>query len=477
MIQFPADTSPSVLNRRRQGATLTEVLMSLMIMGIGVVSLATLFPLSTQRVLEASNLTNSTVVRFNAEGLVDAFPALVHEPDGDATTREAGRNYVVDPLGWYEHISQGVTTPTRFEYNRPTLITEPPTAQQTRYLGEKPGSASVFTGMDISRTIVGLPDSATEVVKDVMPDPDGTNMAAYKLNAENRIAGVTLPATVDLTVVQQEPALYRITIQDKSGRYSETRQITSCTGQDIAWDLDGDASADYPGEDLPLPARFTQDTNSVPNMGKVRVELPRADYSWLLTVRKRSSGPANVDVVVFRKRDFSQLSEQYYMGDLRRYSLGADGAPGVVGVDENLNGTNDDVREIGYRGSDDEPNNRVVVDWTPAGSNGAYGTSTYPATVEKPPLRRGGYLFDLTNGLWYRIQSFEGYVDSTGQLLDTASTVILETAIARDNTEDLSGNGALGDFSGEDDNSNNALNRGGVVIPKGVVAVFPLETK
>jgi len=329
----------------------------------------------------------------------------------------------------------------------------------------------LFTGIDIARALVGLPDTATDVA-DCMPDPDGTNAGAYIVNGEGRLSGIVLPPEVDLTTVALEPALYRITLRDKTGRFSEVRQITYVSGQQVSWDQNGSGSADFAGEDLPLPALFTS------NVGHVRIDQPTADYSWLLTVRKRSSGPANVDVVVFRKRDFSELSEQYYLGDMRRYDLGPDGLPGVGGQDDNLDSEADDVNEIGYRGSDDSRNNKVVVDWTPAGQTGAYGVSTYPVDPERPPLKRGGYVFDLANGLWYRIQALEAYVDpGSGAQIDTAATVLLETAIARNNTEDLSGNGALGDIPGEDANNNGVLDRGGLVIPKGVVAVFPLETK
>ena len=137
----------------RRGATLTEVLMSLMIMSIGVVSLATLFPISAKRVLEATNLTNATVLKYNAEGIVDSFPNLIHEPDGDTVfggilTSEDGRNYVVDPLGWLDLESQiGINDPSIsfFEYNRPTSVTRPVLSDPatgrvlpTRFLGENP---------------------------------------------------------------------------------------------------------------------------------------------------------------------------------------------------------------------------------------------------------------------------------------------------------------------------------------------------
>lgn len=474
MKRFTSSLLQSDRTRHRSGATLTEVLMSLMIMAIGVVSLATLFPISAQRVLEATNLTNSTVVRFNAEGLVDSYPTLVHNPDGIAATREGGRNYQVDPLGWYELLQQTGSNPVRYEYNRPSAITQPllnlPNGQplQTRYLGENSASPQLFAGIDIARALVGLPDTATDVA-DCMPDPDGTNAGAYVLNGEGRLSGIVLPPEVDLTTVALEPSLYRITLRDKTGKYSEVRQVTYVSGQQVSWDQNGSGSADFPGEDLPLPTLFTS------NVGHVRIDQPTPDYSWLLTVRKRVSGPANIDVVVFRKRDFSELSEQYYIGPMRRYTLGADGAPGAPGVDDNQNGTVDDATEIGYplptalAANQDQPNNRVVVDWT---------AGNYTTAPERPPIRRGGYVFDLVNGLWYRIQGIEAHVDpASGVEIETAATLILETAIARDNSEDLSGDGTLGDVPGEDRNNNNVLDQGGLIIPKGVVAVFPLETK
>ena len=66
----------------RAGVTLTEVLISLMIMSIGIVSVATLFPLSTLRVLEASRQTNSTITRFSAEAVIDVDAGFLHNPDG-----------------------------------------------------------------------------------------------------------------------------------------------------------------------------------------------------------------------------------------------------------------------------------------------------------------------------------------------------------------------------------------------------------
>ena len=55
---------------RRAGVTLTEVLMSLLVMGIGVTSVATLFPLAVLRGARATQLTAGTVLKENAEETV-----------------------------------------------------------------------------------------------------------------------------------------------------------------------------------------------------------------------------------------------------------------------------------------------------------------------------------------------------------------------------------------------------------------------
>jgi prepilin-type N-terminal cleavage/methylation domain-containing protein len=463
------------LQHRRHGVTLTEVLMSLMIMGIGVVSLATLFPISTLRVLEATNLTNSTVARFNAEGIIDSFPQMIHNPDGVSTTREAGKNYIVDPLGWHELLAQGVPTPLLYEYNRPAsgafAITRPPIAQQTRYLGDNVTSPTLFTSIDIARRVANLQDTTTDFGEG-FPDPDGGNAGAYTKNGDGLVTGLTMPTEVDLSVftlsttdpAYQDPKGYQAVIFDVTGRYSEIRPIDSVSAQTINWLS-------------PLPSRYSS------IVGLVRIERTEPFYSWMLTVRKRASGPANVDVVVFSKRDFNELSEQVYVGDLRRYTLGANGVPGyangetipTTGVnngDDDQDGLPDSTFEIGYPGSDDEQNNRVTVSWDP---------SLYSTQPEKPLLRRGGFVFDAANALWYRVLTIEEAPTANSAVL------ALEKAISRNNTEDVIPNNSIDsgpDNNGdgvpdwtEDQNGDGIVDRGGLIIPRGVVAVFPLETK
>ena len=70
--------------RSRAAATLTEVLMSLLVMGIGVVSVFTLFPISVLRSIQATQQTNSKILKLNAESLLQAAPDFLntHTPAG-----------------------------------------------------------------------------------------------------------------------------------------------------------------------------------------------------------------------------------------------------------------------------------------------------------------------------------------------------------------------------------------------------------
>ena len=105
----------------RSGSTLTEVLVALMITSIGLVSVATLFPLSVLRAVKATQLTSATDSRFNAEAMIDLYPniikspgvnpinpAVVTVPTNFPTTANLAtndpsltQNYIVDPMGFW----------------------------------------------------------------------------------------------------------------------------------------------------------------------------------------------------------------------------------------------------------------------------------------------------------------------------------------------------------------------------------------
>lgn len=414
----------SPVGHHRHGVTLTEVLMSLMIMSIGVVSLATLFPLAAARTIEATSYTNSTILRHNAVALIETIPELVSDPDGNAATREP-RRFIVDPLGYHELQLATGTPQTTYGNNAPTTVNTP---LPPRYLGAAVGNLT----QQQASNLVRLGDTFSQLSEGFATSFTTTS--------------VVVPAEVDLSTVDPSVSTYRAVIFDAAGRSSEVRTLTGLTplGGPGPYTLTWDTTE-------PLPASFS-------TVGLVRIESPTEYYTWMLSVRDSAAG-RNIDVVAFLKRNFTLQNEQVYEADFRRFSLDpttddGDGLPGDPMFDDNDNGTDDDRSEIGYPGTDDQPNFKAYLRWTSA--------------MPTPALIRGGYVLDTRNLRWYRIRAIE---DETG----TSATLLLEDAIVADNTEDLYDFG--NDTSDEDINGDGIRQQGGAILPTGIIGVFNYKSK
>ena len=431
----------------RSGVSLSEVLMSLGLMSIGIAFIAGIFPLAALRTLRATNLTNATILRFNAETAIAVIRdargtdrALIHNPDFDFTpagspnpnahlTEHFGQNYIVDPLGFHEADVAATGTRDQFGANVPASVRYPVPA---RFAGGR-------TDIATARNLVSLPDTFNDIGEAVA-------VPVVPLPATGTMTTIDLPTDVDLSTVTPAEAPYRAllfnTVQDRS----EVRLITGVTaapggGWTITWAA-------------PLP--FS-------DVGLVKIEVPKERYTWMLSVRKRPSGHANVDIVVFLNRSFATEAEQVYEADFRMINLDpssadGDGSPGAPGRDDDGNGTNDDRTEIGFPGTDDLPNNRVVIRW-PDDEN----------SDNDPFLQRGAFIFDTRNSIWYRMQSVES--QTTDGTTFTAR-IVLDEVIKANNTEDLFNFGTID--AGEDANGSGTLDRGGAMTPRGVIAVFPL---
>lgn len=447
---------------QRSGVSLSEVLMSLGLMSIGIAFIAGIFPLAALRTLRATNLTNATILRFNAEAVIAVTTdslgtrrALIHNPDFDISdldmdddgnvdndadgdgvpdnpiahlTEHYGRHYIVDPLGYHE-VAATAGVRGEFGANAPAAVSY---AVPSRFSGGRNSIAA-------ARSMVSLPDTFNDigeaVANPVVPVP-----------AVGTVTSVDVPADLDLATVSPSDAPYRAVLFNTAQDRSEARLITGVTaaaggGWTISW-----------ADALPFS-----------DVGLVKVEVPKERYTWMLSVRKRPSGHANVDVVVFLNRAFTPESEQVFDAEFRMINLdpssaNGDGAPGAAGVDDDGNGTDDDRTEIGFPGTDDLPNNRVVIRW-PDDEN----------SDNDPFLQRGSYIFDTRNSIWYRMQSVES--QSTDGTTFTAR-VVLDEAIKANNTEDLFNFTTID--PGEDANGNGTLDRGGAMTPRGIIAVFPL---
>ena len=77
----------------RSGATLTEVLMSLLIMSVGILSVMSLYPIALLRTIRAAQVTNATILSENA---VEDLLAGVELVDGVPVWQPAQRYVVGD---------------------------------------------------------------------------------------------------------------------------------------------------------------------------------------------------------------------------------------------------------------------------------------------------------------------------------------------------------------------------------------------
>lgn len=413
------------------GATLAETLVAMLVMSIGVVSLLSLFPISVLRSAQATQLTQATNMRYNAEARIDMNTAMLKYTV--AAGVQPPNAWAVDPLGYQITLqSSGAAAANylggpiglqRYNGGYPTAVSPPATPAQ------------VAAAEAAVANVVTLPDTWIQQAVATAP--------AY---AAGSPATITFPASVSLTSVPvAAPYESRVLVFDATQRVCEPRRITAIAGQVATLSA-------------PLPPTLV--------IGDVLVETRDRRYTWMLTVRG-SNERANVDVVTFFGRAFTTQDEtlygcnffpNYYIGadgtpgtadDV--YLKGADGAYGVKGIDDDLNGTIDDISENGWPGSDD---NRTVYSVT-------WGAGS------KPSIRKGNFILDAQRGRWYRIKNIYDPatnipISSFGEFAGTKVDLVLDKDIIEPTTN----------FTGYPAQLN-----GVAIFMRGVVEVYPLGTK
>ena len=389
----------------RRGATLMEVLMSVMIMGLGVIPLATLFPISVQRSVQANKLTNATILRYNAEAMLDAFPdRLLHDPDNDGNRNEhryQKRRYVVDPIGFlladnatYQGTFGNDGTGTAFGVPRYdagfTVMNSGP-----NFFSQQDSWKVQFEGNPISNTLTSLNFDPDDLSSDLMTEI-----------SDNAVAGFP------------QGIWSRIVIFDAEGKEAQVRPLTSFTAAEISGNLIQNLA--------PLPDNLRY-VDSLGNglVSKVRIEIQEQRFTYMISVRHQPTRVASVDVVVFFKRDFSPEREVIHkVSGFVTHEYGPDGGPGVAGFDDNQDGVDDDPAELGWKGSDDVPNYKFTLHYNDLIKGAPLNLSEEDV---KPPMKKGGYIFDAKNGRWYRIQK----VTEIGSV-NRAAEIVLDQPIAQD---------------------------------------------
>ncbi len=490
MMKHSQPTVPAVAPRA--GVTLTEVLMSMLIMSIGVSFVAAVFPLAVLRSIQGAQMTSATILSFQAEALIDMFPDLIHNPDGippegldgipgngddrPRTFREHfGRKYLVDPWGYHVHLQDGsvfgpgnVPVQDWFGFDRFGA------AAMQRFDGgilaqtnTVPGGVTAAQWSEhrenLAATLAASTDRWDEAVN--------TDTFTIVTDSTGRVVGVTLGPSIDLSQLDNPAASpvagvvpdrenARITIFHGDGRQSQAYPLTSVVGQTVSWteDFNGDGTLGA-GEDLngngsldvrQLPLSFADGSGGW-DISHVTIEKSlMRQFSWLMSVRKRGDGNAGVDVAVVFNR----------------------------GVDP--------VNEFAYLATFIPKTNLVAIE--------------RDSSIEPEPfLKKGGYIFDAQNCRWYRIQDFrerptlgaweygnyEYVVFTEKKILEPGGEdtyrdgfgvpTLNQTLDDETSTgTDANGNGIL---ETEDRDRDGALDLGRAVLLPGVIEVYPLGTK
>lgn len=231
------------------GATLTEILMALMIMSIGVTSVATLFPLAIMRSVKATQLTNAALLRYQVDEIVDLAPTLLpfNMPvsNGDTATIGAGpamfsgfplgpnsvRVHIVDPLGYFKKTANPEQWDT-YNIRSNGNFLNATVAQDFCVLGDS--WVSEWSGVPDSNTAsqVTLPaeslaavETASQVlasglnVRILLTSRDGKNMQSRNVATANSTTGV-ITFTPDLPSGANYTSLQNVRLQTFETRYS-----------------------------------------------------------------------------------------------------------------------------------------------------------------------------------------------------------------------------------------------------------------
>jgi hypothetical protein len=361
---FASSSRPSLLPAGKRiarfaGSTLTEVLVALLIMSIGIVSLTTLFPLSILRSIKASQLTKGTDLRFNAEALLALYPKMISDPDvNTATATNYPDFYVIDPLGW-------------------NIVNNTPTPALAATFGNDQGAAypsnfvaGINTGgvtrWNFRRTTLAAADYLVTLPDTWVPQADGVFVAGTLVK---RIAAATGPTQVEVTGLNgfalTAGISSRVVLFGADGISSQVRTLTDVQ-QPVSgtyrlfWTEDiANVNTLDPGEDINGNG-VIDDYGLSPAFipAAVRIDSQERRYTWMLTCRKTTSAlAADVDVTIFFGRSIENPTD-----DEALY-------PAKVTSGQKL----------------------ITVDYSSAPS--------------APLAKKGGFVFDANNARWYRITS------------------------------------------------------------------------
>jgi len=349
----------------RRGATLTEVLMSLLVMGVGITSVLSLFPLSIVSSIKATQLTNAKTFAQNTEEMFRSRPELVlggkvWEPstvytnagptpdrvfpssmignltptnlihftangtsgnlepiwptrtpatttDGTLTwTAVVGdQRFVVDPLGAF--FQDSTLNPT--EFGTVNLASDP--GHMTRITAEQLGLVDGSNNADLNRIneFFAIPDGWTVAVDDQVPSAVSSAGTMTTGSTTFSIDPKTMPAMFS-PLVMNDPRFWRVVATSVDGTETASSTVNEMGSTNVI-------------TDHRLPAHL----DSTAEIGSVRIELLERKFTSLITVNRSSTGKTVAECAVVFNRGYRQEDEELYP-----YTIPAVGAGDTLNV-------------------------------------------------------------------------------------------------------------------------------------------------
>jgi len=438
----------------RPGVTLTEVLVSMMIMAVGILMVMSLFPVAALRTLQATQLTNATILRYNVESLIAQDPSLVFDPDRndnftEHTQQADQRNYIIDPLGAHTFNADGLAGIAGSFGNDggaiPSAVAGFSIPRYDGGLSTLAGTADATALQLFATNFSSQPDGWTTEIDTFATGVEtvGTDVVGVKLgnlsagDLQNVGSSYSLNISKPFIGLVPDPEQYRVVVFDSDEKFSQAFPLTyldTGSGPEIGA-ADSDIEAGWSESGVSTWLDFNHngivDTRYLPvefggSVGRVLLQSRRtSEFSWMLSVRRRADGNArSVDVVVRFRNGVDTKDEELFPANCL-------GGTNIIGVRKN-------------------------------GSN-------------EPRLKKGGFAFDVVNAVWYRITgvqekpAFGGAGNFSWD--DYDYRVSLETEIR---TLESTGADSLDDglLNGSD-----VTSFGRVMFPTGVIEVYPLGSK
>jgi len=427
----------------RAGATLTEVLMAILIMAVGVVSVFTLFPITVLRTIQATNQTNAKILKQNVDEQIaqspefltafsastNAAPAsplagftmqgewqpgiayaannvvtptikaggAVPRPFAFFVVATAGTSGLVEPVWNAQAASITDNGVTWQPLNFSRYVIDPlgwnltngdgQTARVVDTFGNKTDkSTGVPTGFAASQ-LIRINGSLNTTLKatDYCTHPDSWQQLFQATPTTVTATSASFPGTVDLSGVAGTTLVApRVVLTSLDGKQSVARRLTSVAAPNVDW-----SSAEQ------LPDSFQRPPGSGNfEVGTARFEIFNRRYAWFLTVRNVGARPEIKCVVTFN-RSGAPAEEHAYDANFGNalVDLDADGfADGDINQDGTVNAADGTWSQTG----------QIVLRWT--------------AAEPEPLLKAGNWLFDGIDASWYRIQSIDSQTATTARL-------------------------------------------------------------